>query len=282
MRTKDVLWRPGRFRYVHVTARRGGQEISVKYGLAMKFPVPTNSSTATMPAKSLRQRLGPAFASIAGLLLIGVFVRADAAMVHVRGTVVSEDNHRLVEATVTVVVPGQHVSGPHPTLLGKVDFEVEAGAATYVIARIESPHYQTTRLNVDVIDGVANLTTVTLKALPGIELSRLYYFPPPDLDTTSGRFDVYVTNQMTTALRIDSMRFVATKKKKTYCADLPGLHNYVFSIRNELQVRNDAESDLLVDVRAGAAMDPGIVAASGRIEYLPCEQARLSLEITYP
>ena len=235
-----------------------------------------------MPANSLRRRRGPAFASIVGLLLSGVFLGIDAATVRVTGTVVSEDSQRLSQATVTISVPGQQESAPHPTILGRINFAIEAGAATYLRARIESPHYQKRELNVNVVRGIAHLGTVTLKGLPSIKLSRLYYFPPRDLDGTSGSFDIYVKNETKKALRIDSMSLIGTKKKKTDCADLSGLHDYVFSIRNEMQVQNDDESDLLIDVQAGAAIDAAIVAASGEIEYLPCDQARVSLTVTYP
>lgn len=235
-----------------------------------------------MSSCSFRGNLGPLFASIIALLLNGVFLPIDAATVRVTGTVESEYGQRLSQATVTISIPGYRVSGPHPSVLGRIDFALEVGKATYLRARIESPHYDDKELNVDVIRGVAHLGAIILKSLPSIKLSHLYYFPPRDLDATSGSFDIFVTNETKKALRIDSMSLVGTKRKKTDCGNLPGLHDYVFTVRNEIQVQMDTESDLTIDVQAGAAKDPGIVAASGEIEYLPCDQARVSLTVTYP
>ena len=235
----------------------------------------------TLLSHSLRRFRRRGFAGMAGLFLCGASLHIDAAPVRVTGILVSDDGQRIDEARVTISVPGQGSGDPHYPLLGRIDFPVEAGAATYLRARIESPHHQKRELNVDVIKGIADMGTVTLKNLPGILLSRLHYFPPGDLDITSGSFDIFVTNETSKEILIDSMKFVGTRKKKTDCGDLPGLHDYVFLIRNGMQVGSNSKSDLILDVHAAAGTD-SVVAALGEIEYLPCDQARLSLTVNYP
>jgi len=129
---------------------------------------------------------------------------------------------------------------------------------------------------------------VRLEPLPGLSVQAVAYIPPtpPSVGQPgvhdSGHVDFILRNMAAVRVTVARLRVLGRRKAKTDCHDVPGLHDYVFTIRNDLALKPGVTNDLSIDVASSKGADRAKLVAVGRMEFLPCDQADLKVTVTYP
>jgi hypothetical protein len=181
------------------------------------------------------------------------------------------------------VVEGPRATPAMPVVLGAILLTVQALGSSITV-EVSAPGYSTRRITADVVDGRADLRTIALVPLIALRIGevRLFRLPADGRRGVRGReaIDFFLSNGAGSLKTVDTIVVIASRRRLTDCGDFPGLHSYVFQVMGALRA-TAASQELALDI-SGANGTDAAVAARGKMEYLPCRQARLRLEFFYP
>lgn len=202
-----------------------------------------------------------------------------AASVRVTGTLVSVAGKPVADATLSVSSGSRSLRAKEPVLNSRFDLSTEVDTdAPSVTLDIDAPGFRSRRLHIDIADGRAAAGEIRLQAIPGLALSRITHYSPPN--GAEEIIDVTVRNEDPAArLEIASIALQGTRRLETKCYDLvtPAV---TFELTDGSQFGRDRSAKMSLRVSVPDAPDQSL-SAKGKVEILPCDQARIDVRVEF-
>lgn len=147
---------------------------------------------------------------------------------------------------------------------------------THLTCEYSAPNFVSTRLTLDVYQGVAEAGDVSLRKKKNLRVNPLNVAYSADGLYTF--LDTFLLNDSATAIEVRQIEVKGTALDKTSCLDIRP--TVTFTVTAALPMSRSEGIPIGVESPMDNWKDS--IIAEGKLEELPCKQKRLFLEIAYP